>query len=269
MNSKKLQEKHLEILVRNGGFEFTNSFFPYTSGKIGPYYIQSAVVMKDGKDYDEAIGDMSEMVFKVMEDKGIRDYVVSGGERRDWIFSLPTATELGRPHAMICKNKDVLGANMRGKIVVHVADLNNEGSSPRSIWVPTIRMNEGGEVKDIFFYVDRMENGVQVMEALGLTSHSLVKLNGDAWRFLQRNDVVSGEIYKNLIIRMEDKEGWARKMLQSEKGFETLSYLASGDHKNKDKVRDILKIGYPDMEDELIKRLSERGIEISIERIVN
>ena len=59
MSHHEVQQKHLEILVRNGGFQFTDSFFPYTSGQIGPYYVQSAVVMNNGKDYAEGENDFA------------------------------------------------------------------------------------------------------------------------------------------------------------------------------------------------------------------
>lgn len=261
MDSKELQKRHLEILVRNNGFQFTDTFFPYTSGKIGPYYIESAVVMRNGKDYDEAIEDMSEMVFDVMNKANIRDYIVSGGESRDWIFSFPTAINLVKPHTMIYKNEKVLGADMNGRYVTHVADLNNEGSSVRDLWIPTIKRG-GGEIEDVFFYVDRMERGFGVIRDLNLRSHSLVQLDKNAWEYLQKNEVVSEEVYKNLMERMEEKEEWARKMLQSEEGFETLFNLAKGDEKDRKKVEKILGIGYPDIGPELMDRLKTKGMKL-------
>ena len=259
MDSKKLQKRHLEILVRNKGFQFTDTFFPYTSGKIGPYYIQSTVVMRNGKDYDETIEDMSEMVFNVMNKANIRDYVVSGGESRDWIFAFPIAINLGRPHTMIYKDGKVLGADMNNRSIAHVADLNNEGSSVRDLWIPTIK-REGGKIKDVFFYIDRMERGFEVIRDLNLRSHSLVQLDKNAWEYLQKKGVVSKKAYENLMERIENKEGWARRMLRSEEGFKTLFNLAKGDKKDREKVEKILSVGYPEIGDEIIEGLKTRGM---------
>jgi len=255
MNPKKLQEKHLEILGRNKCFEFTDTFFPYTSGRIGPYYIESAAVMDDRKNgYVEAVKDMCEMVSNVMESRGIEDHIISGGESRDWIFSFPVAVNLKKPHAMIYKDGKAIGANMSDRYVTHVADLNNEGSSVKNLWIPTIK-RECGKIEEVFFYVDRMEGGVQVIKDLNLKSHSLVKLNENAWNYLQRIEVVDEKVYKNLMERMEDKEEWAIKMLRSEKGFERLCNFMSNGEKGREKVDKILRIGYPDIRLELIERL--------------
>ena len=163
---RELQQKHLEILVRNKGFQFTGTFFPYTSGEIGPHYVQSAVALKNGKDYGEAIKDMR-IAIELKTSRGIDMEVISGGESRDWCFSFPIATQMGKPHAMIYKNGKYIGPNLQNQRVVHVADLSNEGSSPRDLWIPVIR-ERGGKIEQIFFYVDRMEQGPIVMKELGL-----------------------------------------------------------------------------------------------------
>ena len=255
MVDRDLQEKHLGILVKNGGFQFSDSFFPYTSGEIGPYYVQSADIMKDGNDYAEAVKDMVNLVPSIIpSDKLILNskIVISGGESRDWIFSFPVAAKLNYSHVMIYKDGKMLGPSLKDKYVIHVADLNNEGSSPRDKWVPAIR-NSGGKIEHIIFYVDRMEDGVKVMQDLGLESHSLVPLDEHAWSYLKSKGVVNDEIYKNLINRMEDKHSWALNMLRSEKGFGKLTELFE-DPKNIEKAAKIINKGYPDFKPEFIDR---------------
>ncbi|MBD3355109.1 hypothetical protein GF361_03940 [Candidatus Woesearchaeota archaeon] len=252
----RMQEVNLDALVRNNGFQFTETFFPYTSGQIGPYYIQSVVVEKNGEDYVQAIQDMAVMIRKTLGIKeGEPDYIISGGESRDWDFSNPVAYDLGLPHAKIYKNGKLLGVDMKKKHVIHVADLNNEGSSPRDKWVPAINQ-AGGEIKHIFFYVDRMEDGVEVMKELGLESHSVVPLDEHAWQYLQDKDVISKEVYNSLNKRMEDKQTWAEDMLRSKAGFETLANLY-GDEKTIAKAQKILNVGYLDLKEELAQRLEK------------
>ena len=62
MKNNLYQEKHLEILATNSGFEFTRSFFPYTSGEIGNYYIYSEVIQKNGYNFREVICDVTSSV---------------------------------------------------------------------------------------------------------------------------------------------------------------------------------------------------------------
>tara|TARA_Y100000034_G_scaffold107346_1_gene136811 strand:- start:11240 stop:12031 length:792 start_codon:yes stop_codon:yes gene_type:complete len=252
---RELQEKHLKILVKNEGFEFTDSFVPYTSGQIGPYYIQSAVIMKNGSDYLDACSDLTDEIHYVSD----FDFdLISGGESRDWIFSNPIAITLELPHTTIYKDGRIIGADMKDKKVVHIADLNNEGSSPRDLWIPAIKKAEGS-IKNIYFYVDRMEDGVEVMKDLELNSNSVVSLNKHAWDYLQERKVVTGEIYKNLRDRGETKESrreWAENMLKSKKGLETLANLLSNRNSFHKGIK-ILNKGYPNLKEELIERLKK------------
>ncbi len=256
MVDRKLQEKHLVILVKNSGFQFSSTFFPYTSGEIGPYYINSECVMKNGEDYAEAISDMTKLIISnISYDKKLdrSNNIISGGESRDWIFSFPVAYQLKAPHLMIYKDGKMLGPSIDKKYVIHVADLNNEGSSPRDKWVPAIR-SSGGTIDNIFFYVDRMEDGVQVMKDLGLESHSLVPLDNNAWEFLRKSRVVDDNVYKNLTDRMEDKHAWALNMLRSDAGIKKLREMVD-DPKQCEKVKKIVNNGYPELKDELIERV--------------
>ena len=265
MSHHEVQQKHLEILVRNGGFQFTDSFFPYTSGQIGPYYVQSAVVMNNGNDYAAAVKDMADLVSETISPQSEKQWILSGGETRDWIFSLPVAFALQLPHLMIYKDGKILGPDIKDQNIAHVADLNNEGSSPRDKWIPAIR-SAGGNIKDIFFYVDRLEDGVNVMKELELQSHSLVPLDANAWQYLKQQEVINHEIYQNLMRRMNDKESWATQMLRSEKGFETFVRLLD---KSKDKAMKILEHGYPNMEQEITARVKAQANDVYRKQIRN
>lgn len=257
---KQIQERNLKALARNpGGFQFTDTFFPYTSGEIGPYYVQSAAVLANGNDYAMACRDLKGML--AYDDAGGFD-VISGGESRDWMFSFPLAREWAKPHLMIYKDGKTLGADVSGKTVLHVADLNNEGSSPKDVWIPVIK-KAGGEIKHIAFYVDRLEGGVQVMEDLGLQRHVAVPLDEHAWDFLDGFGIVSGRAYRNLRERGTEKEqrdAWARKMLRSDPGLKTLTKLILSDKKGADKGIKILNKGYPDMRQELVDEMVKRKL---------
>jgi len=244
----RLQEQHLTALAENGGFQFTKTFFPYASGEIDSYYVQSAAIMQNGIDYHQACDAIENLVREVAPPSG--DFgCISGGESRDWMFSFPVAEKMRLPHAMIYKDGKRLGADMKDKRVVHIADLNNEGSSPRDYWIPAIK-DAGGTIEHIFFYVDRLEDGVQVMEDLGLQSHSLVPLDAHAWDYLKSLKVLGPQTHHQLIERAENKDAWARKMLKSKAGKRRLADLFE-DSKTNAKARKILDKGYPDMKEEL------------------
>ncbi|MBI4089536.1 MAG: hypothetical protein HY424_02390 [Candidatus Levybacteria bacterium] len=258
--NKEMQRRNLAALAKSpGGFQFTRTFFPYTSYEIGPYYVQSAAIMNDGAAYAIACRDLATIV-RTEVGEGFNG-IVSGGESRDWCFSSPVAQILQLPHTMIYKRDETgqcktVGATMKGKEVVHVADLNNEGSSPRDMWVPTI-IKAGGKTTHIFFYVDRLESGVEEMRKLGLKSHAIIPLDESAWQYLQEIRIVSQEVYKSLCSRMEDKNEWAKAMLRSDEGLETLVALL-GSIKTREKGQKILSIGYPDIRGEIVDRLKSK-----------
>ncbi|MAH03277.1 hypothetical protein CMI39_00645 [Candidatus Pacearchaeota archaeon] len=249
---RKLQKINLDILSRNDGLQFTNTFFPYPSGQIGPYDIQSIVVEKNGKDYETAINSLKELI---TGEGFLGGGVISGGESEDWNFSNPVAYALRMPHAKICKDGRIFGADINKKNINHVASTNDEDSLPKDIWAPAIRKLEG-IIRGIFFYVDRMENGTQAIEELGLKSHAVVYLNKDAWNYLEEKKVITPEFYKILRNRMKDKDTWAKNMLRSEKGLKTLANLLNNPI-TLNKGMKILDKGYPDISLELQKRLTK------------
>ena len=257
---RKIQNRNLENLIRFGGLRVTNTFFPYTSGQIGPYFIQSVDMCKSGKAYKQAIKDMSKVIRRCI---GLDSFdVISGGESRDWDFSNPVAINLRLPHAKLYKNKTPEGADMNGRRVVHVADLNNEGSSPRDLWIPVIRGN-GGTINDIVFYVDRLEGGVEEVEKLGLNRHAIISLDSNAWQFLLDSDAISPSVYKSINERLDDKTSWAHNMLRT--NICRLSEILR-DENTRYKGIKILVSGYPEIKDELIDMLIREGL-ISQNRI--
>jgi orotate phosphoribosyltransferase len=68
---------------------------------------------------------------------------VSGGERRDWLFSIPFARQCGKKHVFLFKNKDAyceqgLQPNEAG---IHISDLINNAASYFDAWFPALDKN--------------------------------------------------------------------------------------------------------------------------------
>ncbi|MCA1809334.1 MAG: hypothetical protein LC725_07800, partial [Lentisphaerae bacterium] len=177
--NRQLQAANLQNLLRTGAFRFvdeTTPWFPYTSGQIGPYYVQSISVESDGAAYAEAVAALVQLI----REWGIEFDVIAGGETRDWDFSNPCAVLLRRPHLKIYKDGRTLGADVSGRRVLHIADLNNEGSSVRDYWLPYIT-RAGGKLVGVAAFVDRLEEGVPVMASLNLPLAAVVPLDDQAW----------------------------------------------------------------------------------------
>ncbi len=237
----ELQRINLVNLLNHGAFQFIDKntpWFPYTSGEIGPYFVQSTAVEKDGEAYAVAI----ESLVKLATNRFPEFDIVSGGETRDWDFSNPAAVLMRKPHLKLYKSRKPLGALPTGKKVLHIADLNNEGSSVRDHWLPTIKKLEG-TIVGVAFFVDRNEAGVGVIESLGLKHASVVPLDNNAWRVVLNSGYIDSAVYDELVFRTENKREWALKVLRENLDF----YRAfANDPLNAERAKKILRT-YPEI----------------------
>lgn len=202
-----LQKTNLRSLIKTGAFRFideTTPWFPYTSGQVGPYYVQSVCIEKDGAGYTRAIKSLVELI---RAEVGALD-VISGGETRDWDFSNPVAVMMKKPHAKMYKDGRLLGADVNGKKVVHVADLNNEGSSLRDYWKPIVERNKGSFIAVVSF-VDRLEDGYFLFKKMSLPCYSVVPLDQPAWDMMLAEEYISVRLHAQLVARMQDRRKWA------------------------------------------------------------
>ena len=259
-----MQERGLNILARTQAFKFDPAFFPYTSGEIGPYVVRCGNIQRDPANYDRAVNDLATLAAEITRDYDKRNLVISGGESMDWIFSTHVAIKLLAPSVMLYKNGRIEGEGLCSRRVLHIADLNNEGTSPKHYWVPLIR-EKGGKIEDIVFYVDRMEDGVEEMNKLGLKRHAIVELDSHAWDYLNSRGLIDKKIYKSIFERgktKQERDAWAVKMLKSHVGLERLASLLNSPQ-TRDKAIKVIEIGYPQLRDQLIESLrKDHGLEI-------
>lgn len=192
--------------------------FWYTSGTIGPYYVnthflygsekkalelleaidavkadrlacpEKLLVLLEAnyasdKIYKGLIDSMQEFIGNNIELDDI-DYI-SGGERRDWFFSLLAAKLLEKPHitlykdlsAVITENGETCYAeSINGARVLHIADLITEASSYERAWIPAIR-NIGGQLTHSVVVVDRLQGGGDLLERNNVCSFPMLSID--------------------------------------------------------------------------------------------
>ena len=240
-----LQETNLRNLIKTGAFCFIDQatpWFPYTSGQVGPYYVQSISVEKDGGKYAHAVKSLIALINAKVDSFD----VISGGETRDWDFSNPVAVLMKKPHAKMYKDGRLIGAAVKGKKVLHVADLNNEGSSVRDYWKPILEKN-GGSLIGVVSFVDRLEDGYLLFKKMALPCLSVVPLDKTAWDIILKEGYISKGVHRQLVARMQDRRKWAiNALLNNPEYFRRF-------HARKDncgKVRKIIK-KYPEIKGRL------------------
>lgn len=191
--------------------------FWYTSGKLGPFYINTQFLygseaaanslLKTIEEacageklafYDKVWADISaqlascpiyaQLIDLLTEAAAKLDVdFVSGGERRDFFFSMPVARKLGLGHLSIFKDlscvytdkdgvsMDAVQAGLAGKKSVHIADLITVASSYIRAWIPAVE-SLGARIAYSLAVVDRDQGGSDILAKAGCPLTTLVTI---------------------------------------------------------------------------------------------
>ena len=191
--------------------------FWYTSGKLGPFYINTQflygseaaanALLKTIEEacageklafYDKVWTDISaqlescsifsQLIDLLTEEARKMDVdFVSGGERRDFFFSMPVAKKLGLGHLSIFKDlscvytdangvsMDPAEANLAGKKSVHIADLITVASSYIRAWIPAVEAL-GAKIAYSLAVVDRDQGGSDILKNAGCPLTTLITI---------------------------------------------------------------------------------------------
>ncbi|RCX10352.1 hypothetical protein DFR58_13018 [Anaerobacterium chartisolvens] len=252
-----------------------NRPFWYTSGTIGPYYINthflygseekanvllSLIDASKGEVYscpskvlEATLGNYaSDAVYKGLIDEMCRfikenidlnevDYI-SGGERRDWFFSLIIAELLEKPHitiykdltSVICRGGESKKAcGLSGKKVLHIADLITEASSYERAWIPAIS-NAGGEMKWSVVVVDRKQGGEAVLSGHGVKSFAMVGIDRPLFEKVIAMGLINIEQYNMIIEYIADPAGFVDEFFRQHPEF--LENALNSDSKTRERA---------------------------------
>ena len=206
-----------------------NEPFWYTSGKIGPYFFNAQFVYGSEEESKELLDYITEELASINNcdsnkkdlpkkilDKVLTQYnsniiyndvinqmkeyiennigidsfeYISGGERRDWYFSIILAYLLKKPHLTVFKDMSALKSDyqftqtedisdLQGAKVLHLADLITTASSYIKMWVPIIK-NLNGTMEHTLVIIDRNQGGKDNLEGVGVKSHALATVDKD------------------------------------------------------------------------------------------
>jgi orotate phosphoribosyltransferase len=166
---------------------------------------------------------------------------VSGGERRDWLFSIPFAHASNMPHLFLFKNQTVFCKQplKPGQNVLHVSDLINNAKSFFDLWQPALQKAKLGCCGNLCVNV-RGDNGLNRLHAAGQKVAALMTIDLDFFRRLHAADLISRETFEEIAVFFASAEDWAAKYLMGKpelfnvegcdaKSFERLRLFVAGD----------------------------------------
>lgn len=250
MDSEGVIAKHL---VETGAYSDLAKPVILTSGQLGIYYINTEELLQDnggwkkyGDDsramvahtiamaeehptFGEVVDIVSDEARRILESSGSdKEIAISGGQRRDWIFSGPVANALSVHAIDLYKDgriKDFSAFEYEGDHEIgwknslrnwkclHIVDLLTEGSSCYRVedgeekgWIPEIR-KRGGEISDLMTIVTRNQGGEEMLAAQGVDVHSFVSIDED---FLGRHSQQPAIA----VAYQRDPEVWTRGYLE-------------------------------------------------------
>ncbi|MHB1452576.1 MAG: orotate phosphoribosyltransferase [Saccharofermentanales bacterium] len=226
----------IRFLVQTDSLEVCPAGKPffYTSGKLGPYYINTHYLYgsKQEAEYflsfmENNMHDTARLPARLMEEsmkqyhsnsifRSVIDMIaakaaeldfdfISGGERRDFFFSIPVAYLLDKPHLSIFKNGSTVYStdsfrkastsddfNIIGSECLHIADLVTEASSYTRAWLPAIN-GLGAQMKHSISVIDRKQGGGEVLAANHVTFSALADITEDLFAKAANNGYISRE----------------------------------------------------------------------------
>lgn len=251
-----------KLLVKTQAFRDLDNPVILTSGALGVYYINTEKLYPNGNKWEgfgddsramiaDAVSAMNESdvyksVISSVADEVKRalynkpqPWMISGGQRRDWLFSGPVAQILGLPHISVYKdervevilpNNSVGQNNLKGVTAVHVVDLITEGSSVYRVengvekgWVPALR-SRGVRINDLVSIVSRKQGGEESLEKQGVWVKSFVSVDEDFLKNYSKNPSVAVAYNKN-------PEAWSVNYVKENGLVEFVNYFKPGNDK--------------------------------------
>jgi orotate phosphoribosyltransferase len=280
----------LEGLFRTEAVQVSPADAPfwYTSGKFGPYYVNTHYLIGGRKSAEEALA----VIDAAVADKGTCPRVltrrfreayrtdptyratidalcqtvrslssdlpfdaISGGERRDWYFSLLLAEALSLPHVSLFKDGAAVWTDagtdgaaralaplaLSGLRVLHVVDIVTEASSYVRAWIPSLR-SLGAVFEDTLAVVDRVQGGTEVLATHGVRLHSLARITTALFREATDAGLVDEAQYDMVLRFTQDPDAFRKDFLATYPDFLEKTLAAGG--KNAEKARLGLEKGY-------------------------
>ena len=242
-----------ELLVKTGAFTDLDTPVILASGVMGIYYVNTEKLLQDNNkwkefgndshamiqhainitnknpEFGEVIDILSEKVNSLFPKTG--SCAISGGQRRDWIFSGPVAAKLNMDHISIYKDGkiEILPPNdpgyqpnnsqnkiitdLSGRTIIHIPDMLTAASSCYRLdkdnqekgWIPEIRKREG-ITKNLVSVVSRLQGGEGNLAKIEVNAESLVAIGPN---FLQEHSTNP----KRAIEYKENPEQWTKNYL--------------------------------------------------------
>jgi orotate phosphoribosyltransferase len=235
--------------------------FWYASGTLGPFYINTHFLLSNEIEANEILSiiESSSSSDRITFPKLLLDHLlmiyarsasfrtvtdmivekasnltfdyISGGERRDFFFSMLPAYFLGKPHLSIFKDFQAVystdsfensihapEADLAGLKALHIADLVTEASSYSRVWIPVIK-NLDSSISDTIAVVDRKQGGSENLSAEGVELHALTCIDPELFLGAQKIGLIDSKQYKMILDFMKSPTEYMKSFISDHPDF--------------------------------------------------
>jgi len=238
-----------KYILSTGAYKDLDQPVLLTSGEIGIYYVNTEKLVQDDgvwtkfaddpekmidhavklmetkKDFKVVIETLAEEAKKIFSKAKYKKNAISGGQRRDWLFSGPVAKILGMEHVSLFKDDPIVNkSDLDGYYIVHVVDLITEGSSIYQVadgkekgWVPMLRARKA-KIDSLLSVVTRRQGGEEKLKEQGINVTAFVTINEDFVRKYSKYP-------DRAVAYMRDPRKWSTEFLKQNGALMFVDYF--------------------------------------------
>lgn len=157
---------------------------------------------------------VSQILKKLESQNG--DCIISGGERRDWLFSIPVSYELGLPHLYLFKNgatfiEPDINVDKKRKCV-HISDLIHNAASYTNKWIPLTK-SFGTSITSTICVVARGTNGIKCLLQASIEATPLETIDLSFMDRAHDSGLIDTRAYNQVKTYLYSPKDWASQIL--------------------------------------------------------
>ncbi len=259
--------------------------FWYTSGKLGPFFInthflfgnaaEAGVLLQKIEEFCQELETMplkvtalcleqyeQEPVYRSVIDAAVEAFkpladdtdFISGGERRDFFFSLPVAAILNKPHLSCFKDGRTFysepgqpavevseSSALEGQQALHIADIITVASSFFRNWIPQIEKT-GARLTHVAAILDRGQGGRERLAGAGASLTALGTTDATFFNSAVERGQISLRQAELCLVFLSDPDRYMADFLRDHPGFIETELNKGG--KNRERAQLAIEMGY-------------------------
>jgi len=140
---------------------------------------------------------------------------VSGGERRDWLFSIPFAAEIGIKHVYLFKDKTAYcdAPLQQGETVLHVADIIAKAASYFNLWLPALEKVGLTCVGTVTVNAHQAPGGVKRLEQAGYKVAPVNLIDFSFFQNLRDAGLIENDRLEEIAVYFRSEKEWVDRYL--------------------------------------------------------